>query len=132
MGSSGAVKLMQKRRIANTPPKLESKKIAGYLDEQKIVTAPQQSNDGRNYIEVASVSRRNRRKKRVYALHAKELKGYTLMETVRAKDFFHCIYLGARCTRNFWKRVHGYRIGTHKHAKYKFVIYFYEKKKKRL
>ena len=114
--------------ISKVPPKLESKKIAGYLDEQKIVTVPQPSNDGRIYIEVASVSRHNRRKKRVYALNAKKLRGYILMEKIKGRDFFHCVYLGARCTKDFWKRVRGYRVGTQRRAKHKFVIYFYEKK----
>lgn len=109
-------------------PKLDSKKIAGYLDEEKIVTEPQKSNNDRSYIEVASVSRRNRRKKRIYALDAKRLRGYVLMETIKGRDFFHCVYLGARCTKNFWRRVRGYRIGTRKSKKYKFMIYFYEKK----
>ncbi len=110
---------------------VEFREIAGYLDGQKRVSAPQQLKDGRSYMEVASVKRRNRRKKRVYALEKEELEEYSLIETFKGKDFFHCVYLAARCTRDFWKRVRGYRISTRKHKGYKFVIYFYEKSKKR-
>lgn len=105
---------------------VDSRKIAGYLGAEKIVTAPQQTTDGRNYIEVSSVSRRKRRKKRVYALEKAELQEYVVIETFRGDDFFHCVYLGARCTKDFWKRVRGFRINKRKSSKYKFSISFYE------
>ncbi len=109
--------------------KINFKKIADYVDTEKIVSAPKQTKDDRIYIEIVSSSKKNSRKKRIYALPVNGLRGYALIETVRGKDFFQCIYFGAKCTKNFWKRVCGYHIGTRKSAKYKFAVSFYEKKR---
>lgn len=108
--------------------KINFKKIADYVDTEKIITAPKQTKDGRNYIGVTSVSKRSPRKKRVYQLHVNDLQGYALIETVGGKDFFQCIYFSAKCTKGFWQRVCGYRVVTRKSPKYKFVVSFYERK----
>ena len=108
--------------------KTSSKKIADYADVEKIITGPKQLKNGKEYIEVASVSKTNRRKKRIYALTTNDLYKYRLVDTVKGKDFFRCVYLGARCNKGFWKRVRGYIVITRKSGKYKFVVSFYEKK----
>ena len=105
-----------------------SKKIADYADVEKIITGPKQLKNGKEYIEVTAVSKTNRRKKRIYALAANDLSAYTLIDTVKGKDFFLCIYLGARCNKNFWKRIRGYHINARKYKKFKFAVSFYEKK----
>lgn len=108
--------------------KTNSKKIADYADVEKIITGPKQLKNGKEYIEVASVSKTSHRKKRIYALTTNDLQAYTLVDTAKGKDFFRCVYLSARCNKDFWKRVRGYHVSTHKSGKYKFAVSFYEKK----
>lgn len=100
------------------------KKIADYSGAEKIVSGPNQLKNGRIYIEISSAS--GGRKKRIYAL--RDLRGYKLIETVKGKDFFECVYFGAKCTPDFWKRVCGYRIGVRRLKKHKLSVSFYQRK----
>lgn len=108
--------------------KINFKKIADYSGAKKIVTAPKQTKDGKNYIEIISGSKKNPRKKRIYALSGKNLRGYKLIETTKGKDFFQCVYFAAKCIPHFWKRVSGYRVGVRRLKKHKLSVSFYEKK----
>jgi hypothetical protein len=125
------------KHIGKAEQLLDSKKITKNLGAGITFTVKiAQANRHRHYIEIVHYKKNGRRnKKMVYELlNIQEINKFAIMGIAYGMDLFHCIYIAAKHTRNFWQRVIAYSQGCEGAPGspfYKFVICFYEKKVKR-
>lgn len=117
------------KHIGKTLPLIDPLKVAKALGADTVITGQKQTKNGQNYIEIFSITKNNRRIKRIiYELDKNSAKKYTLLGTAEGMDFFHCIYLAGTHAKNFRKRVYGYCLEESCSPGCNFAISFYAKK----
>lgn len=106
---------------------LDPIKIAKGVGASRVITDEKQTEGGKNYIELISVTKTGRKnKKRIWELNENNAKKLALIGTAGGESLFHCLYLAANHTKNFWDRVCGYRFGVG--TPFPYSISFYKKR----